>query len=214
MNHSTTKRSLLAGMCAVVATALVAPVAIADASEASSSYGRPTLVGLLLADAKYDNADGFDHWAYDFDIVTEALKLFPDLVAAADDPSSNLTVFLPTDAAFRSLVKSLTGSAPRAEKDVFAAVAGLGVDTVKAVLTYHILPTAVDYKTALKSDGAVLTTLNGATLTVDVKGRWLKTVTLIDNDPDLRDPTVIFPNLRASNGVAHAIDRVLLPIDV
>ena len=101
-----------------------------------------------------------------------------------------------------------------AEKDVFAAVAGLGADTVKAVLTYHILPTVVDYKTALKSDGAVLTTLNAATLTVDVKGHWPKTVTLVDNDPDLRNPKVVVPNLRASNGIAHAIDRVLLPIDV
>jgi uncharacterized surface protein with fasciclin (FAS1) repeats len=211
MKHSTTKRSLRAGLCAAVAAALVAPVAIADASSAAT---RPTLVGLLLADAKGDNAAGFDHRAHDFDIVTEALKLFPDLVAAANDPSSNLTVFLPTDAAFRSLVKSLTGSAPRAEKDVFAAVAGLGVDTVKAVLTYHILPTAVDYKTALKSDGAVLTTLNGATLTVDVKRGYTRTVTLVDNDPDLRNPKVIVPNLRASNGIAHAIDRVLLPIDV
>lgn len=212
MKHSLKKRSLLAGLCAVAAAAIAAPTGVVDAAPANS--GRPTLVGLLLADARFDDASGFDRFAYDFDIVTEALKLFPDLVEAANSPASNLTVFLPTDAAFRSLVKSLTGAAPAAEADVFAAVAGLGVDTVKAVLTYHILGTAVDYKTALKSDGAVLTTLNGATLTVDVQGRWLKTVTLIDNDPDLRNPKVIFPNLRASNGIAHAIDRVLLPIDV
>lgn len=211
MKHTRTRRSLIGGLCAAVVGALVAPVAIADASSSSS---RPTLVGLLLADAKYDNALGFDYRAHDFDIVTEALKLFPDLVGAANNPSSTLTVFLPTDAAFRSLVKSLTGTAPRAEKDVFAAVAGLGADTVKAVLTYHILPAVVDYKTALKSDGAVLTTLNGATLTVDVKGDWPKTVTLVDNDPDLRNPKVVVPNLRASNGIAHAIDRVLLPINV
>lgn len=212
MKHSMKKRSLVAGLCAVAMAAFAAPVGIADAAPAKTN--RPTLVGLLLADAKYDNAAGFDHFAYDFDIVTEALKLFPGLVEAANSPASNLTVFLPTDAAFRSLVKSLTGTAPRAEADVFAAVAGLGLPTVEAVLTYHILGTAVDYKTALKSDGAKLTTLNGATITVDVQGRWFKTVTLIDNDPDLRDPKVIFPNLRASNGIAHAIDRVLLPINV
>ncbi len=211
MKHSRTKRSLLAGLCATVVAAVAAP-GIAQA--APSSNQRPTLVGLLLADAKYDDAAGFDRFAYDFDIVTEALKLFPDLVAAANDPASNLTVFLPTDAAFRSLVKSLTGTAPKNEADVFAAVAGLGLDTVKAVLTYHILAAPVDYKTALKSDGAKLTTLNGATLTVDVQGRWFKTVTLIDNDPDLRDPRIVLPNLRASNGIAHAIDRVLLPINV
>jgi len=212
MKHTKTKRSLLAGLCATMVAAIALPAGVADA--APSRYERPTLVGLLLADARFDDAAGFDRFAFDFDIVTEALKLFPDLVEAANSPSSSLTVFLPTDAAFRSLVKSLTGSAPRAEADVFAAVASLGVDTVKAVLTYHILPTAVDYRTALKSDGAVLTTLNGATLTVDVTGRWFQTVNLVDNDPDLRDPKVVFPNLRASNGIAHAIDRVLLPINV
>ena len=31
---------------------------------------------------------------------------------------------------------------------------------------------------------------------------------------DLRNPMVVLPNIGASNGIAHAIDRVLLPINV
>lgn len=206
------KRTIIGAALAVAALATAIPATAASAE--SANRGKPTLAEILLADARWDDAAGFDKIPFDFDIVTQALLLFPDLVAAASDPNSDLTVFLPTDSAFRSLVKSLTGTAPRAEADVFNAVAGLGVDTVKAVLTYHIIAGAIDYKTALQADGAVLTTLNGASLTVDVKGRWFKSIDLIDNDPDLTDPTIVFPNIRASNGIAHAIDRVLLPINV
>ena len=55
-----------------------------------------------------------------------------------------------------------------------------------------------------------LTTVNGQTIEVDVTGSWIKRVTLIDKAPT-RDPMVIVPNVRAANGIAHAIDRVLIP---
>ena len=143
------------------------------------------------------------------------MLLFPDLTAAASDPKANLTVFLPTDFAFRQLVRDLTGKTVYKESEIFKAVAGLGVDTVKAVLMYHIIGGArIDYATALKSDGAQLTTLGGGTITVDVQGRFFKRIVLVDKDPDLRDPKVIVANIRASNGIAHVINRVLLPIDV
>ena len=44
------------------------------------------------------------------DIATQAVLLFPDLVSAASDPNSSLTVFLPNDLAFRTLVHDLTGT--------------------------------------------------------------------------------------------------------
>jgi uncharacterized surface protein with fasciclin (FAS1) repeats len=97
---------------------------------------------------------------------------------------------------------------------VFGVVAGLGLETVRAVLEYHIVGSRITYGQALKSNGAAITTLGGSSFTVSVSGSWIKTVTLIDNDPDLRNPKVVLPNLAASNGVAHAIDRVLLPINV
>jgi uncharacterized surface protein with fasciclin (FAS1) repeats len=177
-----------------------------------------TLAEILLSDSAKDDADGFDHRWYDYDIVTQAVLLFPDLVAAASNPDLDLTVFLPNDQAFRKLVKDLTGQRLATESEVFAAVASLGVDTVKTVLTYHIIVgSAIDYRTARQSDGAVLTTLQGGTLTVDVHGhRWCRTVQLVDNDPDARDATVVDPNVggEALNGFAHGIDRVLRPIDL
>jgi hypothetical protein len=51
---------------------------------------------------------------------------------------------------------------------------------------------------------------------VDVKSkRWGK-VALVDNEPDLRNPRLIRRDLdnRASNGIWHGIDRVLIPIDL
>ena len=205
------KRSLLAGLAVVVAATVAAP-AIASATPVHKPA--PTLAQILLSDSTRDDRNGFDRNPDDFDIVTQALLLFPDLVQAASDPKSNLTVFLPTDYAFRALVKGLTGKVVFKEADVFAAVAGLGAATVKAVLTYHIVPGRIDYATAVKSNGAQLKTLNGATITVHVSGKRFKWVRLQDKDPDLRDPRVVVANIRASNGIAHAINRVLLPINV
>jgi uncharacterized surface protein with fasciclin (FAS1) repeats len=176
-----------------------------------------TLAQILLSDSSEDDANGFDKNPKDFDIVTQAVLLYPDLVAAASNPDLKLTVFLPNDGAFRKLVKDLTGRRLRSESEIFAAVAGLGLDTVKTVLTYHIIAgSAIDYDTARQSDGAVLTTLQGGTFTVDVHGRRHREVRLIDNDPDARNPRVVSPNVggEATNGFAHGIDRVLRPVDL
>ena len=177
-----------------------------------------TLAEILLSDSAKDDAEGFDRRWHDFDIVTQAVLLYPDLVAAASNPDLDLTVFLPNDQAFRKLVQDLTGQRLRTESEVFGAVAGLGLETVKTVLTYHILlGSAIDYRTARQSDGAVLTTLQGGTFTVDVRGhRWNRIVRLVDNDPDDRDAKVVWPNVggQATNGFAHGVDRVLRPIDL
>ncbi|MFN2428240.1 MAG: fasciclin domain-containing protein, partial [Candidatus Binatia bacterium] len=39
--------------------------------------------------------------------------------------------------------------------------------------------------------------------------------TLKDNEPDLRDPQLTLPlELRAGQGIAHTITRVLIPVDL
>ena len=158
----------------LIASAPTAVGAVAFAPAAASAQDGPgvTLADTLLSDAAHDDENGFDHNWRDNDIVTEALLLFPDLTAAADNPDANLTAFLPNDRAFRKLVKDITGERPRTGADTFAAVASLGVDTVETVLTYHIVPDArISFEAALGADGAVPTTLQGGTIEVDVKGR-------------------------------------------
>jgi uncharacterized surface protein with fasciclin (FAS1) repeats len=205
-------------LIATGAVAVAGFIAITPATAAAEgSSPSQTLADILLADSGKDDADGFDRRSWDFDIVTQAVLLFPDLVEAASNPDAELTVFLPTDQAFRDLVKEITGERFRSEADVFAAVASLGTDTVKNVLLYHIVPGSISYRDAKKSDGAILgTLLDGSTIEVDVRGRWWKTVSLIDADADDRDPRVVWGNVggAASNGYAHAIDRVLRPIDL
>lgn len=202
-------------IASVAATALGV---VALAPSAASAHDGPgmTLADILLADSAHDDENGFDRNWRDYDIVTEALLLFPDLTAAADDPDAELTAFLPNDRAFRKLVKDITGERPRTEADTFAAVASLGVDTVKTVLTYHIVPASISFHDALGADGAELTTLQGGTVEVDVKGRWHKRVKLIDADTNDRNPKVIAGDLggAAVNGYAHGINRVLRPIDL
>jgi uncharacterized surface protein with fasciclin (FAS1) repeats len=72
-------------------------------------------------------------------------------------------------------------------------------DQLTSVLTYHVVPGR--YLAADLQDGQELTTVNGATLTV----------TMENGNVLINGATVIIPNIEASNGVAHAIDAVLLP---
>jgi uncharacterized surface protein with fasciclin (FAS1) repeats len=190
------------------AVAIAGGATVATATTAQE----PTLADILLSDG-----DHFDSNPFDYDIVTEAVLLFPDLVAAASDPDAELTAFLPNDWAFRKLVLNLTGQFLLREKDVFDAVAALGTDTVATVLTYHIVAgPPISFAAAKQSDHAVLSTLQGSTVTVDVKGRHGKVVKLIDNDPNAPNPRVVQGDVggAAANGYAHGINRVLRPIDL
>jgi uncharacterized surface protein with fasciclin (FAS1) repeats len=207
------RKSILAGLAIAVGSIASLPVTSAHAASQS------TIADVLLSDSARDDANGFDHRWWDYDIVTQAVLLFPDLAAAASNPDAELTVFAPTDGAFRALVHDLTGQWVASEADVFAAVAGLGVDTVKSVLLYHIVPASISYgdaRRAVASGPAELPNLNGATLTAEGTGGWWGLIRLVDQDPDLRDPIVIFPNVRGklANGYIHGIDRVLLPVNL
>ena len=211
---------LIVGLAVTLGVTTLLPSATLSATgggDREGQGGEATLAEILLSDSAKDDAEGFDRRHWDYDIVTQAALLFPDLVAAASNPDAELTVFLPNDAAFKRLVKEITGTWPNTEAETFAAVASLGTDTVLAVLQYHIVPSAISYRDAKMADGAVLPTLlDGSSLTVDVRGRWWKYVQLVDADGDDRDPFVVDPNVggRASNGFAHGIDRVLRPIDL
>ena len=149
--------ALIAGAGLAGATVLAAPPAAA-----SSGGGDRSLAAYLTADG-----NTFDRNARDYDIVTEAVLAVlaakpASPVGVLADGSTPLTAFLPTDQAFRLLVKDLTGRWVKRESAVFAAVAGLGIDTVETVLLYHVVPGATITKAqARRSDGASLTTRAG-----------------------------------------------------
>jgi uncharacterized surface protein with fasciclin (FAS1) repeats len=121
-----------------------------------------------------------------FKTLVKALKA-ADLVETLSGEGP-YTVFAPTDAAFAKLPKAtLTNLLKPANKA-----------QLKKVLTYHVVSGAVTSK-MLKS-GAVAT-VEGSSVNVKVKG---KNVTV-------NNAKVIIADVKASNGVIHAIDTVLIP---
>ena len=206
------RRIAQAGAALLVAGALVVGSAPAASAHQTSS-GNRSLASVLAKDGS-----GFDRSWNDFDIVDNAvqavLKAKPDsAVKVLADGKTPVTAFLPTDRAFQVLVKDLTGKTYGSEKAVFTAVAGLGIDTVEAVLLYHVVPGAtITYKQALRANGTDLTMASGGTVKVKVRYVFIK---LVDADPDDANPYVIKRDINKGNKqIAHGIDRVLRPINL
>ncbi|MEV4536507.1 fasciclin domain-containing protein [Asanoa sp. NPDC049518] len=209
------KLAAVTAAAAIVTSALVA--APASAHGKTKPLGTRSLAAVLTADKS-----GFDRNGGDYDILTAAvlavLEAKPSsAVGVLTDGRTTLTAFIPNDRAFQRLVADLrhTKRLP-SEKVAFIAVAGLGIDTVEAVLLYHVVPGArITGAAALKADGAALTTAAGSTIRVDVYGHWWKRVKLVDADRNDRDPRVISFDINQRNRqIAHGIDRVLRPLDL
>lgn len=207
----TTRIAAFAASTALAATGLAATASPASAGES------PSIASLLAADGlEFDNS-----WK-DFDILDQAvndvLGAKPDSpVAALADGSVELTAFAPTDRAFRRLVNDLTGDRPADEEAAYAAVGTLGVDTIEAVLLYHVVPGApITYRQAKKADGARLETAAGQHLRVNYRPGRDK-VYLKDADRDDRNAFVLSSakNLNKGNPqIAHGISEVLRPVDL
>ena len=201
------------------ALALGALSATAPAASAQAAPGEDSLAGLLTSDG-----NKFDKNKNDFDIVTEAalavVAAKPGTpVALLADGTTRLTVFAPTDQAFRLLVKDLTGQKITSEKKIFESLVALaGVDTIETVLLYHVVPgKTLTSSKVLKADGAKLMTAAGKTVKVDIKQKPSLSITLTDKDKSDQDPKVVLEALDLNKGnkqIAHGIDRVLRPIDL
>ena len=206
-------------LLAASALALGTMSATAPAASAQAAPGETSLAGALTADG-----DQFDQDAKDFDIVTEAALAVvgakPDSpVALIADGTTRLTVFAPTDQAFRLLVKDLTGQTIKSEKKIFEALVELvGVDTIETVLLYHVIPgKTLGSAQVLKADGAKLMTAAGKTVKIDVRKKPSLRITVEDKDKNDRDPRAVLTALDINKGnkqIAHGIDRVLRPMDL
>lgn len=98
-----------------------------------------------------------------------------------------LTVFAPTNAAFDKVPKKTLNALLKDNK------------LLRRVLLYHVVAGKVPAKQVIKRDGAK--TLTGARVAFEVKGKNVY----------VNDARVITPDIRASNGIVHAINRVLIP---
>jgi uncharacterized surface protein with fasciclin (FAS1) repeats len=125
-------------------------------------------------------------------------------IAALLDGRTDVTVFAPTDAAFADLL------------------AALGVDAetllgntalLNAVLPYHVLDTslgAVDSTAAISvaqtpAPGNLVPTVNGENVALSISNEGGEDVLYVNTS------RVTGPDVPATNGVVHVIDKVLLP---
>ena len=215
-NHLVTRVAVLAaGTLVATGVGLASP---AGAAAPHDRAGTRSLAAVLGQDGtKLDK-----NWQ-DFDILEAAVLTVVQAkpsspVALLTDGSVRLTAFLPTDEAFRDLVGDLTGKKPATEKKVVAQLLALAdVDTIEAVLLYHVVAgktlTSPKVVAAAKAGTKLVTAQGGKVKVVNRKGN----ITLVDRDPDLADPVVILAGVDVNKGnkqVGHAIDRVLLPIDL
>jgi transforming growth factor-beta-induced protein len=128
--------------------------------------------------------------AGDFTVLVEAVKA-AGLVDTLSGPGP-FTVFAPTDAAFADALKTLGIT----KEQLLADPAKL-----KTILTYHVVPGAVMAADVLTMDGADVATVAGPTVKVKINGSTVM----------INDATVATADIKASNGVIHVIDKVLLP---
>jgi uncharacterized surface protein with fasciclin (FAS1) repeats len=128
-----------------------------------------------------------------FSILVEAV-VAADLATTLSGPGP-YTVFAPTDTAFAALLTELgiTKAQLLADKPLLTSV-----------LTYHVLPSQV-LKSAVPL-GKAISTVQGGIFKIDsVSGN------LVITDGRNRTSKIIAADIIASNGVIHAIDKVLLP---
>jgi uncharacterized surface protein with fasciclin (FAS1) repeats len=111
-----------------------------------------------------------------------------DLVDAlkADGP---ITVFAPTDEAFAKLPAGTVENLLKPENR----------DQLVAILTYHVVPGSVMAADVVKLDKAA--TVNGQSVMIQVA----------DGGVQIDNANVIATDIKATNGVIHVIDTVILP---
>lgn len=132
-------------------------------------------------------------------IKTEALSTLVTAVKAAElvdtlQGEGPYTVFAPTNAAFEALPDGTLASLLLPENK----------GQLQSILTYHVVPGQV--MASDLSDGQVITTVQGGTLTVKITDGMVYLVDATGNEVQVEKADV-----DASNGVVHIIDGVLLP---
>lgn len=96
---------------------------------------------------------------------------------------SDYTIFVPTNEAFKSIGSVLESA---------------DIETLQAVLRYHIIPNNVIFSPSLGN--VTVPSLQGTNLTLTV---------LPDGSAWVNNARITFPNTILYNGVAHVIDRLV-----
>lgn len=106
------------------------------------------------------------------------------------DSGSSYTVFAPTDEAFNQLPEGTLEYLLQPENK----------EVLQQVLSYHVLPQAV---ASAEISGGEIESLDGGLVTE-----------VTDQGITVNNASVITPDIQASNGIIHGVNRVLLPGDL
>ncbi|WP_396590264.1 fasciclin domain-containing protein [Allomuricauda sp. R78024] len=124
-----------------------------------------------------------------------------DLIGALSG-NGPFTVFAPTNDAFTALLSGLDGFESLEDFDTPEEKALLAT-----ILKYHVVSGVAAASTDL-SDGQTITTLQGENVTISLDGG------VFVSDVTDTDAEVVIPNVNASNGIVHVINKVLLPQEI
>ena len=146
----------------------------------------PSIVNAALANANFSTLVA---------ALTDSRLADADFVTILNGPGP-FTVFAPTNEAFQMLLDG---------NDEWNSLADIDAATLEAVLKYHVI--VGDNVTASEiTDGLTPTTFEGSTFTINT------TDGVVITDKGGNKSTVQIADVQTSNGVIHAISRVLLPI--
>lgn len=185
------------GKNVVVGTVLSADTT-ASAETAAASETTVAATTAVAADSVVAAADIVDTAAGTggFTKLTAALQA-AGLTDALKGPGP-FTVFAPNDAAFDALPDGVLTELLKPKNKA----------TLAKVLTYHVLaqslPSSEIKKTIASGASATFTTLEGSKLDIAPTADTIR----------VNDVEIVAPDVAASNGIIHVIDRVLLPKDV
>ena len=192
----------------LTAAAALAASALAASTLPAASQELPGAVDVVI---EVSGASGFDNNGRDYDILRDAL--IATGLAATVAGLEDVTIFAPTDAAFKRLARDL-GWAGRGEESAFGFLAAAtGFESADEpgiladVLLYHVAPGARSVADLSESSG-VATLLDGAALSFGHNS-------VIDGDPNDRNARFVEPNdIETSNGTVHTVTQVLRPLDL
>ena len=190
----------------IAATAVILGLGAATATAKHRGWGGKPAGSIVDVAVKASSANGPDANPYDYDLLIAAVTA-TGLAPTLDDESQRFTVFAPNDRAFQRLVRDLTGSGslPSEQEALDAVLATFSAEQITDILLYHVVAGRVLGPLQVLFAGK-LTMANGGV----VKPRLFR---LVDETPALRDPRLVLRaiDIRATNGVIHTIDRVLVP---
>jgi uncharacterized surface protein with fasciclin (FAS1) repeats len=181
------QKALLAGVA--MATFSFAPMAVLAQGAATPAPASPPVASAPAATvAPAGDIITTAQTSGQFTVLLKALDAANLTAVLKNNPG--LTVFAPTDAAFAAL--------PAGELDRLLQPANAG--ELQKILTYHVINARVE-STKIKGAKGDVKTVQGDNVMLDGSGASL----MVDN------AGIVQPDVMASNGIIHVVDKVLIP---